>query len=997
MAAAYHLALVCIAAVLPMDASAATVPYLTDGQLVAASERIVHARVLQAHVAVDTDGLIHTTTEFIVLEDLTGIPDSRIAVTELGGAIGGQSLVVPGTPHFEVGDEVVLCLERGAHGTWRTSALSRAAYVVARTTPESVGAVLTPESAGLDVVGRPRTEPPPPSLQEFRTLVSSIKGTTPWRSPAASAVAPPAASRPEGGIPAAAAFTLLGSGVRWFESDRGSRIVWYRNVDTQAPLAGTGESEITTALAAWTTPQTASIELRYGGIKSIGQGSPFCSSANAGEGLITFDDPTNEMASNVLAIGGGCVSAVPAKTVNGVAFRAFSHGFVVFNRASVLGAAYHTPLSVARILEHEIGHGIGLGHVNISSSGAALNIMFPACCLSTTPVPPALGPDDLAGLEFIYPSFATSQSCSYSVSPLNVAFSGEGGSAQFTVATSATCAWAVEDSPPWVTVAGGAASRSGSGSVSYSVAPNNGAGRQAVIRVAGVDVAISQGSDDTDGDGLPDTWETQFGLNPTSAAGNDGSAGDPDGDHRSNADEWRDDTHPRGFYRRYFAEGATGTFFDVRLAILNASPSSTAHLLVRALTVSGVRGRLSFDLASRGRRTVRPAVDLDLPSAEFATIVESDQPVVADRTMSWGNGQYGAHAETGVASPASRWYFAEGATHSGFDLFYLLSNPNLESVDVVIRYLRPAPLAPIVRSYRVGPQSRRTVWVNVEDPGLAATDVAAMIVSPDTLPVIAERAMYLSRPGRPFVAGHDAEGATAPATDWWFAEGATGDFFDTFLLVSNPTSNPASLDVRYLLPTGQSVVTQRIAPANARFTLWVDREDPRLAKTAFAVEIRSTNGVPVVAERAMWWPGPTASTWEEAHANMGSAVTATRWATADVEVGGPSSVATFLLIANTTAAAGLVKVTLVFEDAPGTTASRTFRMNPTSRLNVDVGVEFPEARGRRAAAFIESVGSPTLALFVERATYWNADGRMWGAGTAASAVAWPDAPRVNPN
>jgi hypothetical protein len=40
--------------------------------------------------------------------------------------------------------------------------------------------------------------------------------------------------------------------------------------------------------------------------------------------------------------------------------------------------------------------------------------------------------------------------------------------------------------------------------------------------------------------------------------------------------------------------------------------------------------------------------------------------------MRWdrANG-YGAHAEAAVAAPALEWYLAEGATHSGFDLFYL--------------------------------------------------------------------------------------------------------------------------------------------------------------------------------------------------------------------------------------------------------------------------------------------------------------------------------------
>ena len=45
--------------------------------------------------------------------------------------------------------------------------------------------------------------------------------------------------------------------------------------------------------------------------------------------------------------------------------------------------------------------------------------------------------------------------------------------------------------------------------------------------------------------------------------------------------------------------------------------------------------------------------------------------------MTWDRaGGYGSHAETGVLAPAPTWYLAEGATHSGFNLFYLIQNPS---------------------------------------------------------------------------------------------------------------------------------------------------------------------------------------------------------------------------------------------------------------------------------------------------------------------------------
>jgi glucose/arabinose dehydrogenase len=49
---------------------------------------------------------------------------------------------------------------------------------------------------------------------------------------------------------------------------------------------------------------------------------------------------------------------------------------------------------------------------------------------------------------------------------------------------------------------------------------------------------------DTDHDGLPDSWELQYGLNANSATGNDGANGDPDGDGFTNLQEFQRGSNP---------------------------------------------------------------------------------------------------------------------------------------------------------------------------------------------------------------------------------------------------------------------------------------------------------------------------------------------------------------------------------------------------------------------------------------------------------------------
>ncbi len=142
--------------------------------------------------------------------------------------------------------------------------------------------------------------------------------------------------------------------------------------------------------------------------------------------------------------------------------------------------------------------------------------------------------------------------------------------------------------------------------------------------------------------------------------------------------------------------------------------------------------------------------------------------------------------------------------------------------------------------------------------------------------------------------------------------------------------------------------------------------------------VTSTNGVPVLVERAMWWPA-NAPAWYEAHASAGATATGITWATADGEAGGPAGAETFLLIANTASYAGSARVTLVFED--GGSANRTVAavaVQPSQRRR---RCRVPRSAGRRFGAIVESLGSLPAPIVVERAMYSNAGGVVWAAGS----------------
>jgi len=150
-------------------------------------------------------------------------------------------------------------------------------------------------------------------------------------------------------------------------------------------------------------------------------------------------------------------------------------------------------------------------------------------------------------------------------------------------------------------------------------------------------------------------------------------------------------------------------------------------------------------------------------------------------------------------------------------------------------------------------------------------------------------------------------------------------------------------------------------------TSWSQRQRQRLAgakalaDTAVSTTLVSQNGVPFIAERAMWWPG-TSATWQEAHNSPGATATDTNWAFAGGEVGGPAATETYILLANTSATDALVQVKLVFEgDAANPAPAPVAAMFPVpahSRFNVPVLNDFPAAVGKRFGAIVDSVGNP---------------------------------------
>ena len=484
-------------------------------------------------------------------------------------------------------------------------------------------------------------------------------------------------------------------------------------------------------------------------------------------------------------------------------------------------------------------------------------------------------------------------------------------------------------------------------------------------------VVSAIGSDtDTDADGMPDAWETCVGLNP----GVNDAAGDPDGDGRTNLQESVDRTHPRGFVRRYLAEGASNAFFKAQLLLLNLDVTATAHVLARLQPEGGAEVSSCFPLAPQHDA----AIDLGSASGlallngrPFAVLIESDVALAADRRMTWSTG--GEHSATAVPAAATTWYFAEGSTTGAFRTYYLLQNPGLDPISVEVTFLTPAA---VVRTYTIAPRNRFTIDT-AAIPELVGVDISAIVrvVGPGS--VAAARSMYRDADGQPFVAGASANGAAAPSVSWFFAEGSAGAFFSHYLLLFNPNAAAANAELTFLRSAGAPVVRPVTVPAMGRLTIRVADLDPALATTSSATRVSVTNGVAIVAERSMWWQSdPSAgATWYEGHAESGSSSTASQWAFTQRQL--EPGAAMYLLVANHGATAGQVQVTLTYED--GSTSMRILPVAGQSRATFELSSAVPEAVGRRFHIVVDGGALPIVA---ERSSYRSSASRIWSIGSS---------------
>lgn len=343
----------------------------------------------------------------------------------------------------------------------------------------------------------------------------------------------------------------------------------------------------------------------------------------------------------------------------------------------------------------------------------------------------------------------------------------------------------------------------------------------------------------------------------------------------------------------YLAEGYTGSNIyagDFATFILAQNPNADAASIRLTLMEPGGRTTTrDFTTPPFSRLTI--SVDAILPAAECSALVEASQPVVVERAM-YFNGWNGGHCTIGVTSPSTNWYLAEGYTAESFDEWILIQNPGAETAGVQL-YLRTHLGEEVRREYLVSPRSRFTVHV---DDILPASEVSAQVVS--SQPVVVERAQYFNN----MRSGTGSIAAKSTSCQWYFAEGYTGNGFEDWILVQNPSDQQAHIRLYFLMQGGERWMEPCTVAPKRRFTFPVHQVLPN-REVSVVVE----SDCPVVAERAVYWGRRV-----EGHASLGSPFPDFTWFFAEGYTGGGFE--EWLLVGNPTGKGAMVEFTFMFPD-----------------------------------------------------------------------------------
>lgn len=399
----------------------------------------------------------------------------------------------------------------------------------------------------------------------------------------------------------------------------------------------------------------------------------------------------------------------------------------------------------------------------------------------------------------------------------------------------------------------------------------------------------------------------------------------------------------------YFAEGTTRNGFEEYLIIRN--PLAENSVVDVAYQFSGEETPLYEQLTLSPGAGVSILVN-DVVGSEKDVSIEliAEKGITAEREMYFNyRGVWtGGHVSSGVSEPSDIWYFAEGTTHSGFNEWICLQNPNIDEVDVKLTYMLGTG-ENIVENMQLNGSSRSTVDVNsAVGPG---RDVSVMIESGS--PIIAERPMYFDYKGA-WRGGHITAGSVELGKEWYFAEGTTRTGFEEWLSIMNP-GEETTASVEYQFADGPSAVMEYTLRAYGRTTVFVNEA----VGPERDVSMKVTSESEILCERPVYFYYHFAQ--EGGHVVMGSPGGTDTWYFPTSAVG--PGFESWLCVMNTGGEANSVKVDIFNQE--GAHNEKYYDLAPRTRMTVSLNSLSEGIQG----SWVKVTGVDDIV--VERPTYFS--------------------------
>jgi hypothetical protein len=189
-----------------------------------------------------------------------------------------------------------------------------------------------------------------------------------------------------------------------------------------------------------------------------------------------------------------------------------------------------------------------------------------------------------------------------------------------------------------------------------------------------------------------------------------------------------------------YAEGGKG-FWSTYLSVLNPSTTTTANISVAYLHDNGLTYTQTASIGAMQRTVLSPPAAM--PDGGFGLHLTSTNgvSVISERVMYAGSGWTLGQSDRGATSAATRWLFAEGASNSFFETFFLVANPNFSAATVRLTFRASNGLTYTTAILTVPARSRIVVNADLI-AGLNGTNYGTEVDSINGVSLVVERAMY---------------------------------------------------------------------------------------------------------------------------------------------------------------------------------------------------------------------------------------------------------------